>query len=205
MNERDVETAYIEWVNAKEYEKVLGRQIRLPFGTLDVLSVFVNDGGCDPHVAEIKLGKVDDKALTQVMGYADQVEVLVSCNVDVLDGNSEEYTAVNCARILVGTEMTPMVQRIYQAFGVRFVRHIVNHGGIEFIEETTAGMYGGNTDISGSLARLAAITKAWRTDHRRRNAASLHTWDNYTGLLNARSRNYFDTIPNSVAYWKRKP
>jgi hypothetical protein len=204
MNERDVEFAYIDWLNTQPCQKVLGRQIHLPLGILDVLSVHISDGGCSPAVSEIKLGKVDEKALTQVMGYSSQIEVLIGCNVDVLDGEHEEYNPVNCGSVLVGTEMTPLVQRVYHAFGVSFVQFEIIHGGIEFSQADSAGMYGESTDIDGALANLAGITKAWRTGHRKRNAASLRSSDNYTYLMNGRDQNPLDRLENTVAYWTKK-
>lgn len=203
MLERDVETAYIEWLNSKPHDTVLGRQVRLPFGTLDVLSVCKYEGGCAPTVSEIKLGKVDDKALTQVMGYASQIDVLIGCSIDVLDGNSEDYTPVNCGAVLVGTDMTPMVHRVYHALGVSFVQHFVNHGGIEFVEEHNGGMYCEDHQLSEPLLTLSQIITAWRIDHRRRNAASLHSWDNYNDLLNGVTRSGSDDLKNTVAYWIR--
>lgn len=201
MREKDVELAFIEWLRRDPHVKFCGRQVHLPFGVLDVLSLWMNPGDCNPTVAEIKLGVVDEKALTQVMGYKAQLEHLLSVGMEVNQPFTESQM-VDCGAVLVGTHMSPMVERLHNAFGVNFVKYSVEKGRIAFHEDDghTAAIL--DHRPSPLLVKLSAAISAWRSDHRRRNATVFCTYENFVSLTEGRNVFGLD-LNETVEYWTR--
>src|SRR5712692_4618055 len=110
MLQQDIEQAFIDWFNTTEYHRVIGRQVRLPFGRLGILALSESPGGgVEPMAIEVVLGSANEKACTRLLGYMAQVESVLTNLVEVYASTSDEPD-VRCSGILVGRSINQMTQ-----------------------------------------------------------------------------------------------
>lgn len=94
--------------------KIIGRQIVLPSGRLDILG-FTPDGTL--WIFELKLDTLDNDALLQVLRYRADIERIGSSILkDVVGHDSASSPAVNC--VLVGYDCDEQTKDIAKSLGV---------------------------------------------------------------------------------------
>lgn len=150
MLEIDVERAFMKWLQTQPGYQVLGRQVGLPFGKLDVLAIFDSGSETWPVIAEIKLGKIDPKAYAQLLAYMEQVRCLA---------------AKPCMGYLVGDGITPMALRLVDRYPMIFVSYRAQAGNIEL---NTHYAVTGNSQMNQFVMRGALRGLVEHIDERER-------------------------------------
>lgn len=114
--ESDVETAFIKYCeDGTNYPwfHVIGRQVPLPLGIVDVLATHQDPGAFQPVVIEVKKGKIDLAACGQLLGYMEQVNSLIYWRAaDSLWSIADYKEASSCIGVLVGSDIDERARRI---------------------------------------------------------------------------------------------
>lgn len=137
--EREIETALVQHLHHLEGWSVLGRQVQLPMGILDLLIMHRHDkSGCyAPIVVEIKRGRVNEAACGQLLGYVYQVSSIVRRHIwEKYGGGSPMHEAVPPLALggwLVGRSISSRAKRLIGAGPLGYVPYEVgDHGLIKF-------------------------------------------------------------------------
>lgn len=132
--EEEVETAFIEFLQSDRCYNIIGRQIDMPIGRLDVLAYHeIGSRGFPSNellIAEIKRGTVDEHACTQLLGYMKQLDSVIWTKLVSITTDEEKFP--KCKGILVGKSLHPMVKRIISTFSLYFCRYFVEGNEIKF-------------------------------------------------------------------------
>lgn len=138
LKERDIEDALVQTLSEISNWRVVGRQVGLPSGILDVLClVGKEDDYLIPVVIELKRGRIDAHACTQVIGYTSQLESIIqNVLLDNFDWGDPEWfriSGVRVAGVLVGKNLSKRARRIVESNGLGFIKYSVTpSGGIAF-------------------------------------------------------------------------
>lgn len=129
MKEADIESALVDWLPSKGYE-VIGRQVELPIGRLDVLAWHTESKRAT--VFEVKLGKAPDYVSAQLIGYCHFVE-----NILIVKGiyNPALFGEVEyVSKYVVAESLSEMTSRLAHTHAIEFIKYSVKNGFIEFDE-----------------------------------------------------------------------
>lgn len=211
MREKDVELAFADYLNHHGYQ-VVAHQVKLPLGILDVLAMHmlaVNEKSVDviPVVAEIKLGPINEKACTQLLGYMEQIDRLLAYNtkIDPL-GIAESYPTEPCRGFLVGTSLNPMCARVVAMTKMAFFRYDVIGG--EFVFEEQFGDGHGPVEsykLTGPLATLLGLAERAKAHRHVARARNLTSYENYKTLLTgAAGPETYESLETTLPYWRRR-
>jgi hypothetical protein len=206
MKEKDVEYAFADWLNDRKNYSVIAHQVRLPLGKLDILAMVQDGTGVYPAVAEIKLGRINEKACTQLLGYMEQVERIMADNTQIEDENWRNIRPLTCVGILVGTSLNPMCARVVQMAKMHFVQYDVRGGRCIFnwprIDGTTP------TDqfkLTGPLKALVTLRERLKAYRVVRNAQALGSEENYSAIMDGESRPWpGETLADTLPFWRRE-
>ncbi len=153
MREKDIETAFINWLPTSGYDwEVLGRQVRVGDGIIDVLC-YAKEAGT-PVVVEVKLGKAPRDVLAQLCVYTEAVDFITGVNGpdrwNVPNHIWDTALAVGC---IVAEDLDEMTQRAIKLSRVRFIRYMINGNNVSFTERPFVPPYIGD-NLSRPLVAL---------------------------------------------------
>jgi hypothetical protein len=202
MNEKDIENACVKWLNSREDHRVVGQQVRLPLGTLDVLTL-VDSAVPVVIVSEIKVGVINEKACTQLLGYLQQVKyILGECafpgGLDVPPIGEFE-----CIGMLVGSNINEMTYRVIKTMGMDFVRYTHTASGFEFDWEMHFGSDMDNHPIDRRLLNVGRHLHDWRVRRLITRAQSLDDEERYSAALYDYNKYSHESLSDTVPYWRR--
>lgn len=110
--ESDVEAAFAEYLKERG-DTVIGRQVELPSGRMDILAVSKCGAWMRPIVVEIKKGKIDLSACGQLWGYVCQVDMIGYFYIaNVLMAEMPRGHDIESFGILVGDSIEDRAARI---------------------------------------------------------------------------------------------
>lgn len=202
MLEKDIERAYIKWTNAQEDHHVIGSQVKLPLGKLDVLT-FINDGWPCVIISEIKRGGIDEKACTQLLGYMHQVKwLLESAFPGGIDTAPLEN--IHCLGWLVGADINEMTARVVKSFGMGFVQHSIVNGKIEFLHWPEYSQVLDDHRISPALLAAGKLLHKSRVSEKIAVAQGYGGDGRFGGTLYDEHKFNFESLKRTVPYWSRK-
>lgn len=137
--EREIETVFVHHVHASlEQTSVIGRQVQLPLGIVDLLLLQRSGPYFTPVVAELKRDIIDAAACGQVIGYMGQVSYIINDAIlDTFGINSPAYERLTersyVTGLLIGRRVTKKAYRIIASHNLAFIRYEVDkHGLITF-------------------------------------------------------------------------
>lgn len=133
--ESDVEAAFAGYLSQRPRMKVIGQQIRLPLGIIDILATSTSDGTVYPVVVEVKKGIIDLSACGQLLGYMGQVDALNYCaHAEVLLALANEIKHPHCDGILVGSGIDQRAERVVLSmYNIIFCQYTVEDEQFKFI------------------------------------------------------------------------
>lgn len=203
MKEKDVENAFARWMATRDNYRVVGQQVRLPLGTLDVL-VYAESAVPVVLVAEVKLGTINEKACTQLLGYLQQVKhILGEC---AFPGGLDEppIGEFDCLGILVGADINEMTYRVVKTMGMDFIRYTPTNTGIEFDWEMHLGTEMSEHRIDKRLLQAGRRLHDWRVRRRIASAQALGDEERYSAAMYDHCKYSHETLKRTVTYWSRK-
>jgi hypothetical protein len=158
LKEKDVEESFVNYLKSKKDFPyiVVGRQIPLPLGIVDILAVEDNDTSRSIHVIEVKKDKVDLSACGQLLGYLYQIEYILNSLERDKWGESLSYANewwIPFHGVLVGASFDERVYRISSSKeGIGLYQYHVNGDSITF--EDVHGGYLDDEEMPPIDARL---------------------------------------------------
>lgn len=205
MKEKDVEYAFADWLNDRKNYHVIAHQVRLPLGIMDVLGMVQDATGVYPVIAEIKLGVINEKACTQLLGYMEQVEGILADNTRIDDYTWRNIQSPRCVGILVGASLNAMCARVVHMSRMHFVQYTEGHGAFRFDwPEITGQTPTDNFRLTGPLKTFFKLSEHARAERVVRNAQSLTSEENYSAIMDGESRPWVgESLAATIPFWRR--
>lgn len=200
MKEKEIEKAFARFIDGRETMTIGGQQVHLPMGILDLLMVLETESELVSVVVEVKRGTIDEKAVTQCLGYMAQVELLLNFNCQVMDSN---FNQAKVRGWLVGANISKMAWRVVKAAGMAFWQYYQDSSGeIQFEEPDWHDTQIMECAAEPELLEIARRMDAKNIQNRRINAAWVGLSENFEAALEGRNVRY-EKLSSTVAYWSR--
>ena len=197
MLEKDIETAFCEWITTSE-GTVLGRQVNFPIGRADVIGLCSGIKGINvPFVAEIKRGRIDEMAFTQLCGYLGQLKYQIN-PYSYGPGAELIFNHDGLIRgLLIGISISPMAKRaMLSSNQIRAILYSVQEGvlSFEWADKDARELDGFHDEAFDSLLNIC-----------RKNIA-LHCSLMWCDLLHPKDRigDELDSLADTVPMWERE-
>lgn len=168
FSEKDIEDALAKDISTLSNCRIW-QQPRLPMGVPDIVYIRRTPDGQDPVViVEIKKGKIDDHAFTQLLGYMGQIKEMIR---EAADNNSRYNPAYSTSRVLnvygmlVGSDIAPMAARAVSGMtGLMYTPYTFGEDGFSFDYDAywpELNQWEMNPELSTEIKRLAIEHKNW--------------------------------------------
>lgn len=204
MIEKEIELEFIKFLNSREHYQVLGRQVQLPFGVLDVLAWADYGGGPHATIAEIKAGTIDERACTQLIGYMAQVDWMTELDIEPATPDHPDY---KCTGILVGSRINAMAMRVVKAFRISFCRYSIENESIAF--DWHVGfehLWGYGEELARHIPGVEmneVINRIRQNAKQRKIDEALFGWQPYTFAHYDVAKRPFEKWEETEVYWRR--
>lgn len=212
LSEKDIETAFANYIHhAHKDMQVIGRQVHLPMGILDLLIMGRDTHGYYAIVAEIKKDVVDERACSQILGYMGQVERIahyVAGRFFTTAGSplSHLIQAESVSGWLVGRRITPSAERAIDSLNIGFIPYSIGDHEIvdfHFKFRTTSLLFNHllHYDIPKQLKVVGLAMLENAKTNRQKTAQFYDSGEVYDGITSGRDRHSDKDPMDSKVIW----
>lgn len=161
FKESDIEKAFCDYIGQGQFS-VIGRQVVLPLGRIDILLSWTNPHGICPVIVEVKKGKIDLSACGQLYGYIGQVDYLIgSMFARNYNHGGVEFRNRKSIGILVGDSIDSRASRIIKSTDVWFYKYKFSNNNFSFEKDQDIFL---DEDCDIRLRRLIENISAWHAE-----------------------------------------